>query len=124
MEVRWEGDQSGCCRHFQGGVVVGPRPLSSQRTPSGSYATILDKGFRPGPRRSQNLSLVASSKRQWLNAVESALRDWPGEQFLTPAAGSLWLEAELSGLVKLHPNLYLLNCSFAKTESGQSHKKI
>lgn len=106
------------------GFAHGPGPLSSQRAPSGSYTTILDKGFRLGLQRFQSPSLVASSKRQWLSAVELASRDWPGEWFITLAAGSFWLEAELSGLVKLHPNLFLLNRNFAKMESGQSHRKI
>lgn len=45
---RWEDDQRVCCRHFQGDVLGGLGPLSNQRTPSGSYTTILDKGLRLG----------------------------------------------------------------------------
>lgn len=42
----------------------------------------------------------------------------------TQIAGPFWIEAGLPGPANLCPNLFLLNCNYAKVESGQGHRKI
>lgn len=105
------------CRYFQRDVLVGWRSLSSQRAPSNSYTTILNKGLRPDLGRFWNPSQVASSQRQWLSAAEMALGTGPGEGLTTQIAGSL-ARSWAPRLVKSHSCPFLLNFNSAKVGSG------